>query len=43
MIWKHAIARLGMVPLAILNAVVREARYKRCVGELRAHQTEVVT
>ncbi len=40
---KYIAAWLGMVVLAILNAIIRESGYKKAVGDLAAHQISTFT
>ena len=40
---RYILAWVPMVPIAIVNAVVREAVYKNYLGDLRAHQVSTVT
>lgn len=42
-ILKYTIAWLPMVVIAIVNGAMREAGYKKFLGELRAHQVSTVT
>ncbi len=43
LILKAALAWLPMVPIAILNGIVREQGYGKQVGELAAHQISTLT
>ncbi|MEW6771269.1 MAG: hypothetical protein AB1330_07745 [Bacillota bacterium] len=43
MILKYTIAWLPMVVIAIVNGAIREAGYKKFLGEPRAHQVSTVT
>lgn len=43
MLFKYVLAWVPLVPIAILNAVIREAGYKQWLGELRAHQVSTAT
>jgi hypothetical protein len=42
MVWRYAVAWLGLVVLGILNGVIRNAVYSERVGELRAHQASTI-
>lgn len=43
MYWKYLIAWFPMVVIALANAAIREAGYRRYVGELAAHQISTLT
>ena len=43
MILKYTLAWIPMVFIAIINAAIREAVYKKYLGELLAHQVSTVT
>ena len=40
---KHILAWLGLMPIAILNGVLRESTYGKVVGEVTAHQISTAT
>jgi lysylphosphatidylglycerol synthetase-like protein (DUF2156 family) len=41
--WKYILAWIPMVPIAIANGAMREALFRKRLGELRAHQLSCAT
>ena len=43
MLWRYIILWFGLMILAILNGLIREKVYRRCLGDLRADQVSSVS
>jgi hypothetical protein len=43
MIWRYILAWIPMIPIAIINATIREVVYKKYLGDLLAHQVSTAS